>query len=340
MKNPDIKAFKNNIKNILIIRRNNIGDMIYAIPVFKTIRKEFPEAHITVLADSTNAGIIKGASFVDKIIIYKKGSGIRSNKYMGCWKLLRQDKIKFDFAIALKIGYSSVSSLLTLISGAKFRMGCIPEKWHPLQLCYNLPVKGWKKWKSIHQIDALSEFIKIAGIEDFVRDVTIEVNADSINRVKNFFKDNKISEENKVVVFNISNNKPENNWPVEKFRETASLLAKEYGMRCIIVSAPSDKDKALMLSGKINNAFYFDTPEIMDFAALVAESHLLICGEGGAMHVGAGVHTPTISLWGKFRPVKWMPYGEKQFVIKKDEHVSSISAEDVLGVVRKNNLLK
>lgn len=93
------------------------------------------------------------------------------------------------------------------------------------------------------------------------------------------------------------------------------------------------------LSKDINNAFYCETPEVMDFAALAAAADLLICGEGGAMHVGSGVHTTTISLWGKLRPVKWTPYGEKQIVIKKGEHVSSISAGDVLQAVKENNLL-
>ncbi|MDP3296457.1 MAG: hypothetical protein Q8N09_02520 [Thermodesulfovibrionia bacterium] len=77
----DIKDFKNDIKNILIIRRNNIGDMICAIPVLRTIRREFPQAHVTVLADSTNAGIIEGASFIDSLLVLKKNQGIYKNKW-------------------------------------------------------------------------------------------------------------------------------------------------------------------------------------------------------------------------------------------------------------------
>lgn len=338
----DIKDFKNDIKNILIIRRNNIGDMVCAIPVFRTMRREFPQAHITVLADSTNSGIIEGASFIDNLLVLKKTHGTYKNKYIESWKLIHQaSKRKFDLAIALKIGFSSTLSLITLISGAKIRMGCTLEKWHPLQLCYNLPVKGYKRWKSMHQIDALFEFIKTIGIEKPVKDISIEVAHDSKNKVRNFFKENKIQADNNIVVFNISNNKPENTWSIERFRQVSDILLKQYRVNCIITSSPADKDKAKGLLKEINNnTAYFETPKVMDFAALVAESALLICGEGGAMHIGAGVHTPTISLWGKHRPVKWMPYGEQQFVIKKDEHVNSISAEDVLGVIKRNNMLK
>lgn len=333
------KTGKDDIKNILIIRRNNIGDMICAIPALKTIRREFPQVHITVLADNTNAGIIEGASFIDKIIVYKKGRGIYKNKYLGYWKLFKQNKTKFDLAIALKIGFSSTLALITLLSGARVRMGCTPEKWHPLQPCYNLPVKVNKNWKSIHVIDAFLEFIKTIGIANPVKDMSIEISPESREKVKDFFKKNNIMSDGKMVVFNISNNKPENRWSIERFKETANVLSRQYKTTYIITSAPSDNDKALRLSKDIN-AHYFETPKVMDFGALAAEADLLICGEGGAMHIGSGVHTPTISLWGKFRPVKWTPYGEKQFVVKKGEHVNTITVDDILEVIRENKLLK
>jgi ADP-heptose:LPS heptosyltransferase len=220
-------------------------------------------------------------------------------------------------------------------------MGCVPEKWHPLQLCYNLPVKGYKRWKSMHQIDALFEFIKTIGIKDLVKDTSIEIAHDSRNKVKNFFKENKIQTDSNIVVFNISNNKPENTWPIERFEELANILSKQFRVICIMTSAPSDEHNAKSLLQKIaDTAFYFKTPKVMDFAALAAEANLLICGEGGAMHIGSAVHTPTISLWGKLRPVKWEPYGDRQFMIKKDLHVSSITASDVINVIKNNNLLK
>ncbi|MDP3296462.1 MAG: glycosyltransferase family 9 protein [Thermodesulfovibrionia bacterium] len=337
----NIKDFKNNIKNILIIRRNNIGDMICAIPIFKTIRKEFPQAYITVLADSTNAGIIECASFINKVIVYKKGDGIYKNKYIGYWSLFRQNNQKYDLAIALKIGFSSKLALITMLSNARIRVGCVPEKWHSLQFCYNLPVRGWEKWKSMHQIDALFEFLKTIGIEDPVRDMGIEIEADSRNKVEDFFKENKIQKDTNIAIVNISNNRPDSKWPIDRFRKFAYTLSKDYKVTFIITSTSLDKENALRLSREINGiAFYFPTPKVMDFAALVSESDLLICGEGGAMHIGAGVYTPTISLWGKAGSVvKWMHHGNKQFMIKKGEHANSISAEDVLEVIKKNNLL-
>jgi ADP-heptose:LPS heptosyltransferase len=332
---------KTTVKNILIIRKNNIGDMVCAIPILKSIRREFPQAHITVLADRTNAGIVNGASYIDKLLVYRKGQGIYKNKYLCHRQLFRQNKTEYDIAIALKIGFSSALSLITLISGAKIRIGCIPERWHPLQFCYNFPIKGYKRWKSMPQIDAFFSFIHTAGIKTTIKDISIEIDSGARERAEGFLQKNILNTERRTVVFNISNNNPENTWPIERFRETVEMVSELYKATYIITATPPDQDKALNLLKHVDaDIFFFETPKVMDFAALAAKADLLICGEGGAMHIGAGVNTPTISLWGKFRPVKWIPYGEKQFVIKKGEHVSSISADDVLEIIEKNNLLK
>lgn len=331
---------KDKIKNMLLVRRNNIGDMICAIPMFRTLRKEFPDAHMTVLAEESNAEIIQGASFIDDVIIYKKRPGIYANKYLGYYKLLKQNNKYYDLIITAKVGFSSLLAFISLVSGAEIRMGCIPDTWHPLQFCYNFPVKNCKQWKSLRQVEGLLALIKTIGIEHTVKDIKIEIAPSSKDKASDFFQKNGIQRDKNIVVSNISNNKPENTWPLERFKETANVLSKQYKTTYIITSSPSDKDKALRLSKEINNALYFETHKVMDFAALVSESALLICGEGGAMHIGAGVDTPTISLWGKYRPVKWIPYGEKQFVLKKGKHVNTISASDVLEIIKENGLLK
>jgi ADP-heptose:LPS heptosyltransferase len=257
---------KGNIKNILVIRRNNIGDMICALPLLKTLRKEFPQAHITVLADSANSIIIKNEPYIDNIIVNRKGNGIFKNKYLNLWMLFRQNKVKFDLSIVIKAGFSSTSALMSVISGARIRMGCIPDKWHPLQLCYNLPLKVKENWHTLHIKDIFIEMIKPLGITDPVRDISFEIPQESKEKVRNFFDVNNLQAADNIVVFNISNNRTGSIWPVERYKELSELISKEYNSAFIITSVPADKETAIMLSIEINNAVYF-VDRITDFAA-------------------------------------------------------------------------
>ncbi len=337
----NISDLKEHINSILVIRRNNIGDMICALPVLKTLRKAFPQARITVLAEATNSIIIKDATFIDNVIVYKKGKGIFKNKYLNFWRLFSQSKEKFDLAIVLKAGFSSTSALMTFMSGARYRMGCMPDKWHPLQHCYNVPLQVKESWLPNHIIDIFLAMIGTLGIEDPVRDIGFNIPEESQERVRSFIKSNDIRNSKNLVVLNISNNRTDTSWPLEKYKETADLIVRNYDAAVIITSIPSDKERALYLSEKINNAYYFDeVAKIMDFAALVDGADLLICGEGGSMHIGASVKTPTISLWGGSASVgNWMHKDLKQFMIKKGSHVDSISPADILSLIKENELL-
>ena len=331
-----------NIKNILVIRRNNVGDMICAIPVFRTLRKHFPDASITVLAESSNAHVVRGASFIDNLLVFEKGEGVYRNKYINYRRLFRENRTKFDLAIVLKVGFSSASAIATLLSGARLRSGCLFGKWHPLWACYNMPVKVSTEMKALHAVDGYLEALRAIGITEHVRDISIETAPESRGRVRKFFEENDIRSADNVIVYNISNNRPDTMWPYERFRETTKLLSEKYSAAHIITAVPSDREKAVALSNEIENTFYFpEKSKFMDFAALVERSDLLICGEGGAMHIGAGVHTPVISLWGDTASVgNWMHRTEKQFMIKKGKHVTTITPSDILDVVIENNLLK
>ncbi len=338
----NIADLKGQINSILVIRRNNIGDMICALPVLKTLNSEFPQARISVLAEATNSIIIKEAPFIEDVIIYEKGRGIFKNKYINFWRLFRQSNIKYDLAIVLKAGFSSTSALMAMISGARFRLGCIPDRWHPLQLCYNLPVKVQEYWHPNHIKDIFLEMIKPLGIEKSIRDISFTIPEASKTRVDDFFRKNIIKGKRNIIIINISNNRPDTVWPIEKYKEAAALISKEYNTVFIITSVPADREDAVNLSKEVDNAFYFDeVDKIMDFAALVDKSDLLICGEGGSMHIGASVNVSTVSLWGGTASIaNWMHRDLKQFMLKKGPHINSISPADVLGVIKENELLK
>ena len=52
-------------QSFLIIRRDNIGDLVLTTPMFEALRRRYPNAYIAVLVNSYNAPAIAGNPFVD-----------------------------------------------------------------------------------------------------------------------------------------------------------------------------------------------------------------------------------------------------------------------------------
>ena len=58
------------IRTILVIRRNGIGDMICALPVVRALKKAHPEAKLTVLADEANAPVARCCEAIDEVLVF------------------------------------------------------------------------------------------------------------------------------------------------------------------------------------------------------------------------------------------------------------------------------
>src|SRR3989338_6121621 len=65
------KPFPDYVRNILVIRLDQIGDLVCALPIFPLLKKKFPYARITVLADNFARDILEGNPYVDRLFTRK-----------------------------------------------------------------------------------------------------------------------------------------------------------------------------------------------------------------------------------------------------------------------------
>ena len=56
---------------ILLIRNDNIGDLICTTPAIEALRKHFRNDQIDIVVNSYNECVIKNNQFINKISIYK-----------------------------------------------------------------------------------------------------------------------------------------------------------------------------------------------------------------------------------------------------------------------------
>ena len=57
---------------ILVVRRDNIGDLICTTPFFAALRRRHPEAWIGALVNSYNAPVLDRNPDIDEVFAYQK----------------------------------------------------------------------------------------------------------------------------------------------------------------------------------------------------------------------------------------------------------------------------
>ena len=66
-----------NAKKILFFRYDRIGDMVITTPVFRELKREYPEINISVLASNTNQNVLHNNPYIDKVYINYKNNLFR-----------------------------------------------------------------------------------------------------------------------------------------------------------------------------------------------------------------------------------------------------------------------
>ena len=96
--------YSNSLK-IIVIRRDNIGDLVCTTPAISALRNHNPKALIGVLVNSYNQAVIQHHPDVDRVYVYTKEKHRQQGKslvsiFWEHWRLLRSlKKEKFDYAI-------------------------------------------------------------------------------------------------------------------------------------------------------------------------------------------------------------------------------------------------
>jgi heptosyltransferase-2 len=114
---PDMPA---NPPRILLFRNGSIGNTLVAIPAIRAIRQTFPEAHLSLILDSTGAALLKNCPLIDEIIVYEKRGehrGLLPNLSL----IVELRKRHPTHAVLFKRFFRN--GFLAFLSGAKERIG-------------------------------------------------------------------------------------------------------------------------------------------------------------------------------------------------------------------------
>ena len=124
-------------KKICIIHLNQIGDLIFSMPLLKALRENYPAASIHCLVKPYLQELLVDSPFVDRLIPRKSGLTAK-------FKLLKNiRKNKYDLVISL--ARSEECLMLTALSRAKIKAGF---SYFPWDLCLNLKetIEGHNSW--------------------------------------------------------------------------------------------------------------------------------------------------------------------------------------------------
>lgn len=291
--------------NILAINFGGIGDEIFFLPTLISLKKEFPNAKITLALEPRSKSVKDLTDVIDDLfLIDVKGK----NKYTELLKLVFLAR-KNHFDMVISSGGNKLISILLTLMGIKKRYGYDTGKLSKVLLTKAVPLnKNQYACAMYHDL--------ITPITDHKTELP-EINVSTQEKIPNSVLIHpgvsKMSVQ-KGMIKTIS---------AETWAETVDLLL-EKGKHVILAGGPDDNEVIETIRNKTKNKnfedFYGKTKSLKDLAELIGKAEQFICSDSAPLHVAVAMKTKTYVIFGPTDDKKLIPQSDIVIPIKAKDN--------------------
>lgn len=330
-------------QSFLIIRRDNIGDLVLTTPMFEALRRRYPNAYIAVLVNSYNAPAIAGNPFVDDVFCYTKGKHAGGSVLHAHWQRLkliwRLRAQRFDYVILPNGGVAaralSFAKLLKPRSIVGFFSGAVPAG-------LSLPIEH-AGGECLHETEDICRLLAPLNVSGPIPGLTVVPDRVLAEKIASDFPADFTRTCGPVVALHLSARKEKQRWPVERFAELAHRLNAAYGARFLVFWSPGDENnpfhpgddgKAAKLLADVADlpVSAVRTEALAELIAGLSLADFAVLSDGGAMHLAAGLGKPMVCFFGNSPANRWHPWGVPYELLQKSsEDVGDIGVDEVLA---------
>lgn len=327
------------LKRILIIQRENIGDLVCATPLMRTLRKQHPHAYIAAYVNSYNAPVLVGNDDLNEVFFYSKAKHLAARQtavdalFKRVFTIFKLFTKRFDVVVLAEPEYTRglvrFASVLTFGLGNKQIIGFASARGDATSMHQHLP-----------QNNALCTAEFVHGLQALVGDKVVAPPC----RVVAAQPQNKLLGTTQVAL-HISARKPSQRWSADNFVALAKQLNSTANIEFLLFWSPGaadnphhpgDDEKAAQILAAFANTIPpirvkpVPTAVLRDLIDQLNAADIVICADGGAMHIAAGLGKPIVCLFGKSDAQRWRPWGVPYVLLQKPSlDVADISVADV-----------
>lgn len=313
--------------NILVIRRDNIGDLVCTTPMLAALRKAMPDAWIGVLVNQYNVAVMGGNTDASEVFAYRKakhrGPGERKLaiwlETAGLlWKLRRKC---IDLAIVASPGGERYARLV----GAK-------------------KIIADKPGAPFHEVEAVGKLLVPLGLQPELEGLKLMPQPEIVAAMRP-----KLAElaGRKIWAIHLSAREKSRRWPTDKYIELIERLASPARGFALFWSPgpadhpahPGDDEKAARVLAvcRDKGVVPIVTQRLEELIAALSLCEGFVGADGGAMHLAAALNLKTVALFenSEAKRTRWYPWCAQHILLQPaDFAVADIAVDQVQAAVQ------
>ncbi|HJW03577.1 MAG TPA: glycosyltransferase family 9 protein [Azospira sp.] len=333
---------------ILVVRKDNIGDLVCITPLIRALRQRFPDAHLAALVNSYNGPVLAGNPDLDEVHAYTKSKHRGDGQtllgvYWQRLKLMVKLRLAgYDLAILASCSFVPSAFRLAQQVGPRRILSFVTGEQPGLERKVSDPVP-YHPDPLEHETERAAKLLLPLGIEPPYPPARVFADTERQARMQARLSAAGFSPESRPVAVHISARKVGQRWSEGKFIELMKNLHQRLGCQFMLFWSPGDENnpfhpgddgKAARILAGLPGVPVFPCPteQLEDLIAGLSCCSSMICSDGGAMHLGAGLGLPIVCFFGNSEANKWHPWGVPYELLQKDSQVvEDITVDETLA---------
>jgi len=298
------------VKKILVVRVDEIGDVVMTSPFLRELRQLIPQAHITLVVKPAVYNLVELCPYVNKILTYDwqipdprtRNLRLHWRALKLFWKYYCRDR--FDLAILPRWDADRhYATFATYFSGAPWRIG-YAENVNPLKKRLNgtydlLLTHTLNENQLKHEVEHNLDVIRFLGGEVWDDRLELWLEPEDQKFADRFLIDNNIGKDDLVISFAPATSHPRKQWSVERFKELGIWLKHEYDAKFLVIGGKGEESLGEELKSALGSCAMnaVGKTTLRQTAALLKRSQVLISNDTGPLHIAAALGIPTVAIF-------------------------------------------
>jgi len=300
------------IRSILIIKNDKIGDLVLSTCIFRELKKFFPQSKITVIASNCNASLIQENPHINEIIIRDyppKGFSGLLDYYKLSKKIKKQ---KFDLGIDLRGSIFNIFFFLALAK-VKYKIGFYNRSLSKFLLDFAYKKDRENSHVTFQRINLINKALNLNAKNDWP---DIHTSLSDKKETEEFIKKYKLR---KFISILPDASLEKKQWPMQNWDALIKHIQRKYP-RYQILLLGMDNSKLEKLKKNNLNVILPNSPLSLRYLYLLFQRSILtICHDGGPMHLAWAGKSKLLALMDENLPVDYVkPLGKNSQFIKTD----------------------
>ncbi len=303
----------------MVIKLGHIGDVLVTTPVMSALKAAWPGIEISVVVNQGTEAMVQDNPQIDQVLVLKRDHQSKLAELSFQAGLLRTIRSgRFD--ICLELSGGDRGAFLSLVSGAAFRVGFLPNKPHMRSRAFHALVD--RSCTKTHVVKTFLDQVRALGPEPGSPPMVFNPGQKAVMQAESLIKQYGLTPGGYALVH------PTSRWmfkswtPPKMAAAIGHLAAK--GMTIVLSAAPVEAEMNFVheLKRHLDPAWPLaDLCGKLDLkllGALIAKARIFLGVDSAPAHMAAALGTPVVVLFGPSGELMWGPWQVRHQVVAMD----------------------